>query len=875
MLVVLLYLAAFAPAWWFATQEGVPNPAPGGLYDGVLGASPSESGEAFSIRKLQPGSPFHRAGLREGDLVLSTDGVPATDVQAFIEAMNARQPGDRNVLQVRRVSADPNAPVEEIEAVVESRSRLPRRILDPRVAVHLLVFTFVGFVFVGTGTVVGFIRPTETAARLLVWVGAAFALLLALMSWSAVGLSQSLDMPPQPILLAQHLSWMVGAVALLHLFLVFPAPHPLHTRLRALGPAWLQRMGGGVWALYMIPIVIQFALSLGPRGFGRWWLLVWVVPLLVTVPAVVHHYRQPRTPLARTQLQWILGSLIILAIALIVGPGLWLVTGGRFYFLKATPGSEMPFSNTLFTMAALAPFPVATAIAVLRFRVFAVSVAVRALVVMVVLVAGYFVVVYGVGNAVVGLYGPTALTEPLTIGLAAVAIAALAHPVRSKLQMLLDRLLYRYRVARDRFLAEANERLGRAQPPGEVAAFLQDYTLQRLGLRGAWLVTADDLTAGDSGGEAPSLPGPADSLLGRVANVSGPVALASAREYGASPVPELPAEDPDLAPWYAAGARLLVPLGAGATQPGAEGPDEVTGVWVVGQRRNNALFDQDDVDLFARVGQQAAVLLDNARLNRQQTQQELVRQELEHAKDIQEGMLREVDQPPPGLDVAAVCRSAEAVGGDFYDVLDLGDGVAAVVVADASGHGMAAALLAASTRTALRFELGRQRSPEGALTAVNTWLSRAATKGTFVAVTCLVVDAKTGRIELASGGQMPPLLRRHDGRVETIDTVEPRLPLGVVPQLQYATRSLPLMEGDTLLVYTDGVVETTGGSHGEALFGFEGLEQTVAHLPVDGAAALTDGVLAAVTAHQVGNQLDDVTVLALRCDGSDDQLPAR
>ena len=257
--------------------------------------------------------------------------------------------------------------------------------------------------------------------------------------------------------------------------------------------------------------------------------------------------------------------------------------------------------------------------------------------------------------------------------------------------------------------------------------------------------------------------------------------------------------------------------------------------------------------------------LAEAAQHREQVRQALAQQELARARQIQEGLLRLVDEIPVGVEVDAVCLPAADIGGDFYDVVALGNSRLAVVVGDVSGHGIDAALLAATTRSELRAALAQHRALAAALTTVNRTLCRADASGMFAAVVGLVLDTQTGRGEVVAAANPAPLLRRGEGPVAAVETAGPRLPLGSMSGLTYEASEVQLGVGDQLLLYTDGVVETEGAKAGEdGLFGFDRLEALAAELPGENAAGLVSGVLRAVEAHRVGEQQDDVTILALR-----------
>jgi serine phosphatase RsbU (regulator of sigma subunit) len=132
-----------------------------------------------------------------------------------------------------------------------------------------------------------------------------------------------------------------------------------------------------------------------------------------------------------------------------------------------------------------------------------------------------------------------------------------------------------------------------------------------------------------------------------------------------------------------------------------------------------------------------------------------------------------------------------------------------------------------------------------------------------VALSYATLDAGRRRMALANAGQLAPLRRRADGRLEYLDVPGPSLPLGIQPEIPYATLELALEPGDTLVFYTDGIVEAHNPQR--ELFGFERLEAIVRELGDLTPEQLIDTLLTAVDVFSHGRQQhDDMTLLVLR-----------
>ena len=242
-----------------------------------------------------------------------------------------------------------------------------------------------------------------------------------------------------------------------------------------------------------------------------------------------------------------------------------------------------------------------------------------------------------------------------------------------------------------------------------------------------------------------------------------------------------------------------------------------------------------------------------------------LQQDMLTAGQIQARML-----PPkpkvPGYDFEVYYQPAGEVGGDFYDFIPMDDGKMGLVVADASGKGLAGALLMVEARAMIRAMSSVTSSPGEILTAVNRVLLRDLERGRFVTAYFALLDLKRGTMTMANGGHTPLLICREVGN--TIVQVSPRgLILGVMPDHKFKAsiveESVPLYPGDRFLLFSDGVSELMNPVNEE--FGMERLETWMkvnAHLwSEDAVKSLTD----ALEVHRAGQmQSDDITILTGR-----------
>ena len=234
-----------------------------------------------------------------------------------------------------------------------------------------------------------------------------------------------------------------------------------------------------------------------------------------------------------------------------------------------------------------------------------------------------------------------------------------------------------------------------------------------------------------------------------------------------------------------------------------------------------------------------------------------VRDELEVARELQEDLLPHDVPPIPGYDFAHSYRTANEVGGDYYDLTPLPDGRVALLVGDASGHGMAAGLVMAIANATLKTAIDLDPTPERVIRLLNRTLCRTGTNRTFMTVFYALLDPNTGEMEYVCAGHPFPLLRRADGTVEELGCGG--LPLGMRDPLEICAESAVLEPGDLLLLYTDGLAEALD-TQGREAFGYPRI--TALTRAGGSPRAVHERILRAFDSH-VGNEpiRDDLTLL--------------
>jgi phosphoserine phosphatase len=233
------------------------------------------------------------------------------------------------------------------------------------------------------------------------------------------------------------------------------------------------------------------------------------------------------------------------------------------------------------------------------------------------------------------------------------------------------------------------------------------------------------------------------------------------------------------------------------------------------------------------------------------------------AREIQQGLLPKAPPQVPGYDVAGWSQPAEQTGGDYFDFILRADGRLAVVVADASGHGIGAALMISETRALLRAVSGQADRPTEILDRANHWLCADELEGRFVTAFLGILDPARHRLEYASAGH-GPLFWYDAARREVTVTPATGLMLAVADPLPIRPGGpVAFAPGDLGAFLTDGLLEAQDPA-GEQ-FGKERLTRVLADNAGRTAAELIGTLQGAVREFTAGGpQLDDFTAVVVK-----------
>lgn len=250
--------------------------------------------------------------------------------------------------------------------------------------------------------------------------------------------------------------------------------------------------------------------------------------------------------------------------------------------------------------------------------------------------------------------------------------------------------------------------------------------------------------------------------------------------------------------------------------------DEVIGVFDLESDELNA-YDEDDLSVLQLLASQVAIIIEKVELHEQLIEKKRLQAQLEVARQVQLELLPEHDPLLKNFDISAYNFSTEEVSGDYYDWVKIFDDQIGVVVADAVGKGIPAALLMAFLRASLRTGVQIGYAPHIALSKVNDLLWDSTEENQFVTAIYGILDATNRTFVFSNAGHNPPLLVKNDGDKKFIEYGD--LPLGMFRSRRYHQHFIRFEIGQTLILYTDGITEAAN-DYGEE-YGNERLAQKV------------------------------------------------
>ncbi len=800
-------------------------------YDGVV--LEADSPGRLIVKTVLEDSGAERAGIRAGEQIVGIDRNILRSTTHAAEILNRRQIGETVPYFLRGPEG-----LREVEVEIE-----PRRIGS----VSYFFSCLLGAIFFFVGLFVLTRQPGVRAAQVFFILSVLFLLFLVCRLRPA-----SYSWVDSLVLNTGTVALLFMPASFLHFFLIFPKP----VRLRP-EPGGLQyerrrrRWLAALTSIYLIPpLVLAASIALARlrdvplplisgASTANWWLMA--IFMLLGLTALAFNARR----LARFR-ERRAAALVFFGVLFGLLP--FLVTVVFFPEILHTE------KFLIFGLAPLTLVPITFAYAIVRFQLLKLELRKS------ILYTATTAVVTAVYALLIALFN--AFTRGIPIAespffplLFALAIVLLFEPFRKRIQVLVDRFYFAERAQLQEAIQRMSEAFTDRVDLQAVVTELVDNLPQLLGLHFAalYLYREDRLerVAGPASlpAELPRLP----ELQKELAMQRGLMRLVFL-----APLANESEEVSDLlGRLESAGVRVLGNLAT---------PRRQIGLVMLSGKIGQIRLDKVELDLLDSLLHQAAIVLETSLLLEERTEQAELERELEIAASVQQQLLPASLSLGPGWEVAALCRPARHIGGDFYTELPAQhNGGHAVVYGDVAGKSVSGALLMMAAHEVLHSLALTHRDPEELLTLANQRLySLSRGRKSFVALAYLSSNPDGDGLHYLLAGQPQPLLRSTSGAVSELRLPENRLPLGALIPSAYRVSNVPMDRGDLVLGYSDGVVEAQSPT-GE-VFGLERLEKVVA-AAAHGPQRLIDEISRALDQFTQGTEpYDDVTLVAIRRD---------
>jgi serine phosphatase RsbU (regulator of sigma subunit) len=274
----------------------------------------------------------------------------------------------------------------------------------------------------------------------------------------------------------------------------------------------------------------------------------------------------------------------------------------------------------------------------------------------------------------------------------------------------------------------------------------------------------------------------------------------------------------------------------------------------------NGYFSNDDIKFLDLLSLDACLAIENSRLFKEAVEKERLEKELEVAASIQKMILPKTIPQVEGFEIAGMNIPTKQVGGDYFDVIPLPGGKVALVIADATGKGVPAALLISTLQACLRAYLESNLRLEELMLRVNRVIFRNSTDNKFISFFIGILDPSSKKLEIVNAGHNPPLIARNCNLINLPNT---GVLLGCFESAEFVRKDYLLESNDVLVMFTDGITEANNAK-GET-YGDERLEKMIIENCNMTAHKLKDAIYKDVKLFEGGaEQTDDITMLIVK-----------
>jgi serine phosphatase RsbU (regulator of sigma subunit) len=287
--------------------------------------------------------------------------------------------------------------------------------------------------------------------------------------------------------------------------------------------------------------------------------------------------------------------------------------------------------------------------------------------------------------------------------------------------------------------------------------------------------------------------------------------------------------------------------------------DQVIGLVYLDSLVGSHAFTEEDLAIVTHLAFVAAAKIETARLLEERLEKRRLEQDMQVAAEIQRSLLPHAPPAVAGYDIVGVNFPCRTVGGDYFDYMMDGDRLL-LALGDVSGKGTGAALLMTVLRAAVRASWSEGSTAE-AVERINHTVVQNVPPNKYITFVMGRLDPVTGLLRYVNAGHNPPLLARRDGSVETLD--EGGMVLGLLEGVPYNEGEIQLGEGDSLVIYSDGVTETWNAAEEE--YGEGRLADVILRSRDLDAAGMQDAILAELEGFAAGAKAtDDRTLIVVK-----------
>ncbi len=234
---------------------------------------------------------------------------------------------------------------------------------------------------------------------------------------------------------------------------------------------------------------------------------------------------------------------------------------------------------------------------------------------------------------------------------------------------------------------------------------------------------------------------------------------------------------------------------------------ETKGIVLLSDRINHEEYSITDIEFVSSIANVAMLSMENARLFKETLEKHLLEEEIQIAREIQQGLLPKSLPVIKSYDISAINISSKQVGGDYYEVMKINDDEFVIAIADVSGKGVPASLLMANLQATIRALSPIDDSLTSKTGKINNIIFENTSTSKFITFFWGILDKRSNSFSYVNAGHNPPILLHPDGSYETLS--EGGVILGVTPTIRpYEQGMVTINEGDLLFLYTDGVTES-------------------------------------------------------------------